>query len=187
MSNHIPSSVPLVDNDVQAPLAPSVLAAVIDLPLPPSMNEYDDEPQSRRGKTLGSTSAKSSTSTQKGKPGSLGLNTDEAQKKLGKFFKGLGPSKAFFLMIKPKLIPSCLIRNIGSSSLFVYLTLTGHIQLYPTILFYQVVLESDYGCSFSHLATLSTRSLFLPLTLSPLFLKNALKMVGQLMSLEDGV
>lgn len=96
-SNHSSSSVVLVDNNIQAPLASSVLAAAIDLPLPPDTNEPDDESRSHRGRTLGSTSAKSSTSTQGGKLGSRGLNTDGAQKKLGKFFKGLGPSKASFL------------------------------------------------------------------------------------------
>lgn len=96
MGNYFTSSVSLVDNNVQAPLVPSVLAAAVDLPLPPNTNELDGDPQFRRGQTLGPTSSKSSTSTQKGKPGSLRQNAGETQKKIGKFFKGLGPSKASF-------------------------------------------------------------------------------------------
>lgn len=93
-SIHSSLSAPFVDNDVQAPLIPSVLAAAIDLPLPSNTTESDDEPHSRRGRTLGSTSAQPSTSSQKGKPG---LSAGEAQKKIGRLFKGLIPSKAFSL------------------------------------------------------------------------------------------
>jgi len=78
-------------NDVQAPLAPSILAAAIDLPLPANTNESDHGPQSHRERMLGSASAKPSTSTQREKSRSLGLDTNGAQKKIGKFFKGLGP------------------------------------------------------------------------------------------------
>jgi len=78
-------------NDVQAPLIPSVLAAAIDPPLASNTSDPDNEPQSRSVKTLGLTPARSSTSTRKGKAGNLDLNTEGAQKKLGKFFKGLGP------------------------------------------------------------------------------------------------
>jgi hypothetical protein len=96
---------PPVDNDVQAPLVPPVLAAAIDLPPPPNTNESDGEPQSRSGQIQRSTFSRSLTPTEKGKHGNLGLNTDDTQKKLGKFFKGLGQSKAFPLVMKPKLIP----------------------------------------------------------------------------------
>jgi len=78
-------------NDVQAPLVPLVLTAAIDLPLPPGTNESDDKSKSRGGRTLGVSSPGSSTSSQKEKSNNLGLNTAEAQKKLGQFFKGLGP------------------------------------------------------------------------------------------------
>jgi hypothetical protein len=88
-----PCSASIVDNNVQAPLVPSVMGAAIDLPSPPNTNELDDKPQSSGGRPLGSNPARSSMSTQKGKSNSLGLNTNEAQKKFGKFFKGLGPSK----------------------------------------------------------------------------------------------
>jgi tether containing UBX domain for GLUT4 len=77
-------------NDVQAPLVPSILATAINLPLPPSLNELDDNPRSHNGR-IGSTSTRSSITTQKRKPGSSGLSIDEAQKKIGKLFKGLGP------------------------------------------------------------------------------------------------
>lgn len=105
MSNRLYFSVSLVDNDVQAPLVPSVLAAAIDLPLLSKANESDDGSKFLRGRTLGSTSAKSSTSTQKGKPDNLELKTDEV--KLGKFFKGLRPSKTPFRTITLMLIPFC--------------------------------------------------------------------------------
>lgn len=93
---HLPRSVLalFVDNNVQAPLAPSVLAAAVDLTLSLSTGETGDKSQSSAGRTLESKSTGSSTSSQKGKSNDLGLNTPEAQKKLGKFFKGLGPSKA---------------------------------------------------------------------------------------------
>ena len=93
-----------VDNDVQAPLVPSVLAAAIDLPLPPNTDESDGEPQSRSGQLEKSTLSESSAPTEKGKSGNLGLGTDDTKKKLGKFFKGLGQSKALPLAMKPKLI-----------------------------------------------------------------------------------
>lgn len=128
MTGHL-SSFSLVDNDVQAPLIPSVLAAAIHLPLPPNTNESDDKSQSSRWRMLGSTSAKSSTSGQKGKPGSSSLNTGEAQK-LGKFFKGLRPSKVPFLKMKPKLIPPRPIRDIGFET-FAYLTFIGRVLTPP--------------------------------------------------------
>lgn len=111
--NHSSFSVSPVDNNVQAPLDPSVLTVAIDLPLPLNTNESDDEPRSRGGRTSGSTSAKSSTTRTKGKPNHPGRDTDEVRKKLGKLFKGLGQSEALFLPIKPKLTISRPIRDIG--------------------------------------------------------------------------
>ena len=100
----IPDSTLFVDNNVQAPLVPFILATAVDLPLPPSTNGLDDKSQSSGGRTLGSSSAGSSTSSQRGKSNNFGVNTAEAQKKFGKFFKGLGPSKTFSLSLTPMLI-----------------------------------------------------------------------------------
>jgi len=91
-----------VDNNVQAPLVPLVLAGAIDLPLP-STNESDDKPQPSGGRTLEASSTGSSKLPQRGKSNNLGLNTIETQKKLGKFFKGLGPSKTSSLPLVPGL------------------------------------------------------------------------------------
>ena len=112
LDNSSPCSALLVDNNVEAPLVPSVLAAAIDLPLPPNTNELDDKSKSGDGRTLGSSSAGSSTSSQKGKSNNLGLNTIEAQKKFGKFFKGVGPSKAPSLPKSPRLILFISTRDI---------------------------------------------------------------------------
>jgi len=78
-------------NDVQAPLIPFVLTAAIDLPMPPSADEPDDKSQSSGGRTLGTNSIGSSTLSQRGTSDNLGLNSEAAKKKLGRFFKGLGP------------------------------------------------------------------------------------------------
>lgn len=103
----------LVDDDVQAPLVPCVLAAAIDLPLLPNTNEPDEKTQSGGGRTLGSSSAGSSASSQREKSKNLGPNTTEAQKKFGKFFKGLGPSKEPTLSLILRLILFLSTRNIG--------------------------------------------------------------------------
>lgn len=92
------------------------MAAAIDLPLPLNMNESDDKPKSGGGRTLGSSSAGSSTSSQKGKSNNLGQNTTEAQKKFGKFFKGLGPSKIPPLPKTPSLILFVSTRDIRFAS-----------------------------------------------------------------------
>lgn len=89
-----------VDNDIQAPLVQTAWAAAIDLPSPFDTSASNDDLQPRNSQLIESTSASSSTSTRKGKSGTLGLNTDEAQKKLGKFFKGLGQSMAPSLTTK---------------------------------------------------------------------------------------
>ena len=95
LSNPSSRLVLFVDNNVQAPIVPPVLAAAVDLPLPPpSTNEPDGKLQLRGGRTLESNSAGSSKLSERVKSKNAGLNTPEAQKKLGKFFKGLGPSKA---------------------------------------------------------------------------------------------
>lgn len=72
-------------NDVQAPLLPFVLAAAIDPPLASNTSDVDNDPQSRSRNTP------ESTSTRNGRTGYPELSTDGAQKKFGKFFKGLGP------------------------------------------------------------------------------------------------
>jgi hypothetical protein len=85
-----------VDNDVPAPLDSAVLAHAEDLPIPPSLDEHTDNSTAAKsggngGRALDSSSGPSeSSSTGKGK----GTLSGEAQKKLGKFFKNLGPSKS---------------------------------------------------------------------------------------------
>ena len=120
LSNPWSRSVLFADNNVQAPIIPSVLAAAVDLPLPPSTDESDDKLQLRGGRTLESNSAGSSKLSGRVKPKNPGLNTSEAQKKLGKFFKGLGPSKAPSLPLVPGLIPFCSTRDVGCISAFAY-------------------------------------------------------------------
>lgn len=117
----------LVDNNVQAPLVPSVLAAAIDLPLPSDMNESDDKSQSGSGRTLGPGSAGPSASSQRGKSNNPALNTAESQKKLGKFFKGLGPSKAPTLPMIT--IPTFFNFNQKHRiRTILYLAFIGHVQ-----------------------------------------------------------
>lgn len=119
----------LVDNDVQAPLVPSVLAAAIDLPLsPPGTDEFDVKPQSGGGRTLGSSSAGPSTHSQRGKSNNLGVNTAEAQKKLGKFFKGIGPSKVPSLVMVLRLILFISTRDIRFGLSSVYPTPVSYIR-----------------------------------------------------------
>jgi len=120
LSNPSSRSVLFVDNNIQAPIIPSVLAAAVDLPLPPSTNELDDRLQLRGGRTLESNSTGSSKLSERVKSKTPGLNTTEAQKKLGKFFKGLGPSKAPSLLLVPGLIPFCSTRDVGCISPFAY-------------------------------------------------------------------
>ncbi|KAF9650203.1 hypothetical protein BDM02DRAFT_3093571 [Thelephora ganbajun] len=115
-------------NNVQAPLVPSTFAAAIDLPLPSNTDGSDNKLQSSGGRTLGSSSSKPSTLSQRGKSNNLVLNTTEAQKKLGKFFKGLGPSKAPSLPTLLRLTPFCSTRDVVFISSFAYLTLVGHVQ-----------------------------------------------------------
>lgn len=143
------------------------------------MNEPEGRLQSGGGKTLGSSSTKSSTLSQKGKSNELGLNTAEAQKKLGKFFKGLGPSKASSLPPTPRLILFDWTRDMRFVWSLLYLTLVGYVRiLLISVCHDRCGLVLYYGCSSSHLATLSTRSLFLPLILLPLDLKNAWRKLG---------
>jgi len=119
----------LLDNNVQAPLVPSVLAAAIDLPLPPGTDEFDIKSQSGGGRTLGQSSSGSSIPAQKRKPNTLGTNTAEAQKKLGKFFKGLGPSKAPSRPKVPRLILFISTRDIRFVLSLAYLTLVGYVKI----------------------------------------------------------
>lgn len=116
----LPYSASFVDNDVQAPLVPSALAAAIDPPLASNTSDSDNEPQSRSVKTLGSTPPGSSTSTRKGKASNLELNTEEAQKKFGKFFKGLGPSKASYFAMILKLILHCSARDMSLVRIYLW-------------------------------------------------------------------
>jgi len=127
LDNLSPYSASLVDNNVQAPLVPSVLTAAIDLPLSLNANESDDKSKSGGGRTLGSSSAGPSAPSQKGKSNNLGLNTVATQKKLGKFFKGLGPSKMPSLPKIPRLILFVSTRDIRFVSLLVCLTLVSYI------------------------------------------------------------
>lgn len=113
LSNPSSRSASFADNDVQAPLVSSVLAAAVDLPLPLGTNEPDDKSQSDGARTLGSNPQGSSTLSRRGKSNDLGLNTAEAQKKLGKFFKGLGPSKVSSLILVLGLILLSPTREIG--------------------------------------------------------------------------
>jgi len=76
-------------NDVAAPLDPVVLARAIDLPIPPSPVESSEKP-SAVSKTSGTTRG-SSTSTDATSKTGLAIKSGEAQKKLNKFFKNLGP------------------------------------------------------------------------------------------------
>ena len=75
------------DNDIPAPLDPVVLAEAVDLPVPPNLDEPNETPVASTG---GGGKARSVNvpSGEKTK-----LSSGEAQKKLGKFFKSLGPSK----------------------------------------------------------------------------------------------
>lgn len=119
-----------VDNNVQAPLVPSILATAIDLPLPLNTdeNESHDKSQSTSGRTLGSSSARSSTLSRGVKSNNLGLNTAEAQKKLGKFFKGLGPSEASSFLMILRLILFRPTRDMRFVSSFAYLMLVCYVQ-----------------------------------------------------------
>ena len=119
-SSPSPHSALFVDNNVQAPLVTSVLGAAVDLPLPPGTHEPDDKSQSRSARTLESNSPGSSTLSKRAKSNNLGLNTPEAQKKLGKFFKGLGPSKASSLPLVPALILFHSTRDIRCILPFAY-------------------------------------------------------------------
>ena len=130
---HHPAQLCPIDNNIQAPLVPSVLATAIDLPLPSNTgeNESHDKSQPRSGQTLGSSSSGSSTLSQRVKSNSLGLNATEAQKKLGKFFKGLGPSKASSLLMVLGLILLRPTRDMRFTSSSTYLTLVGYVQTLP--------------------------------------------------------
>jgi len=75
-------------NDIPAPLDPTVLAEAIDLPMPPNLDEPNNVPTAgSKGRTLGSPGGSSSS----GSKDKTKLTSDDAQKKLGKFFKNLGP------------------------------------------------------------------------------------------------
>ena len=90
-----------LDNDVAAPLYPVVLAQAIDLPIPPSLEESSEKPSAVS--TTGGTTRRSSTSTDATSKTGLAIKSGEAQKKLSKFFKNLGPS----MFVRSVLLFSC--------------------------------------------------------------------------------
>jgi len=67
-------------------------------------------------------------SPQRGKSNDLGQNTAEVQKKIGKFFKGLGPSEVLSLPMIPRLILFCPTRDIRLISPLAYLAIFCYVQ-----------------------------------------------------------
>lgn len=84
------------DNDVQAPLDPALLEQAEDLPTPPNLEVVVEKPAASSSKSEGRTLG-SSTSESTG--GAKNLFSAIDQKKLGKFFKGLGPSTLPYLCL----------------------------------------------------------------------------------------